>query len=106
MRMHDGLQRLEGDCEELEDQLSAARHSMEEQDAAINLAMEDKLTAGEEAQQTLEDLAVFAEEVGRIWLQQGASIAASPPFPAQCCKLECVSEFRAEPSDSMLASVP
>ena len=67
------LQRLEGECQELEDQMSAARHTMEEQDAAINLAMEDKLTAGEEAQQTLEDLAVFAEEVCHAWWQEGSS---------------------------------
>lgn len=61
-----GAQRLEQECEELEEQLHAARQNLDEQDAALNLAMEDKLTAGEEARQTLDDLAVFAEEVQSV----------------------------------------
>lgn len=63
MMMHATAQRLDGECEELEEQLQAARQNVEEQDAALNMAMEDKLTAAEEARQTLDDLAVFAEEV-------------------------------------------
>ncbi len=57
------LQRLEGEVGELEEELNVARQAMEEQDAAITFALEEKVSAGDEVQQTLEDLATFAEEV-------------------------------------------
>ena len=71
--MNAAVQRLEGECEELEEQLHAARQNLEEQDAALHLAMEDKLTVGEDARQTLDDLAVFAEEVQSSCTKQAVS---------------------------------